>query len=37
MAIKNIWIEEGCISCNMCVQESPEVFEMEEIAIEKKM
>ncbi|TYB31451.1 MAG: ferredoxin [Candidatus Mcinerneyibacterium aminivorans] len=29
MAIENVWIEEGCISCGMCVQECPEVFKMD--------
>jgi ferredoxin len=26
MAIKTVWIEEGCITCNACDAECPEVF-----------
>jgi ferredoxin len=26
MAIKAVWIEEGCIICNACEAECPEVF-----------
>lgn len=26
MPIKKIWIEEGCISCNLCEDLCPEVF-----------
>lgn len=26
MAIKCVWIEEGCIQCNACDAECPEVF-----------
>ncbi len=26
MAIKTVWIEEGCILCNACESESPDVF-----------
>jgi ferredoxin len=28
MAIKRVWIEEGCISCNLCEDLCPEVFEV---------
>ncbi|MBN2290151.1 MAG: ferredoxin [Candidatus Glassbacteria bacterium] len=28
MAIKRVWIEEGCTACGMCEDESPEVFEV---------
>jgi ferredoxin len=28
MAIKKVWIEEGCTSCGMCEDICPEVFEM---------
>lgn len=35
MAIARVWIEDGCISCGACVDEAPEVFEMEEIAVVK--
>ncbi len=37
MAIDSVWIEDGCISCGMCVQECPEVFEMDNaIAVVKE-
>lgn len=26
MAIKTVWIEEGCITCNACEAECPDVF-----------
>jgi ferredoxin len=26
MAIKTVWIEEGCIMCNACDAECPDVF-----------
>ena len=28
MAIKKVWIEEGCTSCGMCEEICPNVFEM---------
>ena len=28
MAFKRIWIEDGCISCNLCEDLCPEVFEV---------
>jgi ferredoxin len=28
MSIKRIWIEEGCISCNLCEDLCPEIFEV---------
>lgn len=28
MAIKRVWIVEGCISCNLCEDLCPEVFEV---------
>lgn len=33
MAIKKVWIDEGCISCGLCEEISPEVFRMEDIAV----
>jgi len=28
--IKKIWIEEGCISCKLCEDIAPQVFEVED-------
>jgi len=28
MAIKKVWIEEGCTSCGLCEGIAPDVFEM---------
>ncbi|MFW5846372.1 MAG: ferredoxin [Planctomycetota bacterium] len=30
MAIKSVWIEEGCIVCNACETACPEVFKVTE-------
>ncbi|MDC7217711.1 MAG: ferredoxin [Spirochaetales bacterium] len=35
MAIKKVWIEEGCISCGMCEGICPDVFEMPDEAVVK--
>lgn len=32
MAIKKVWIEEGCISCGLCEQICPEVFVVDDLA-----
>jgi len=32
MAIKKVTIEDGCISCALCEQTCPEVFEMPDTA-----
>lgn len=32
MAKLNVWIDEGCISCGVCQDLCPEVFEVGEIA-----
>lgn len=28
MTVRRIWIDEGCISCNLCEDLCPEVFEV---------
>ena len=28
--IKKVWIEEGCISCSLCMDIAPEVFDVPE-------
>jgi ferredoxin len=28
MGLKRVWIDEGCISCNLCEDLCPEVFEV---------
>lgn len=33
MAIKKVWIEEGCISCGLCEETCPEVFVIEDLAM----
>lgn len=35
MAISNVIIEEGCISCGVCEATCDEVFEMPELAVVK--
>jgi ferredoxin len=32
MAIKKVWIEEGCSACGMCEDTCPEVFKIKDIA-----
>jgi ferredoxin len=32
MAIKKVWIEEGCTACGLCEEICPEVFKMEDEA-----
>jgi len=32
MAIKKVWIEEGCTSCGLCEEVCPEVFVVEDEA-----
>ena len=32
MAIKKVWIEDGCISCGLCEEMAEEVFEVDEVS-----
>ena len=32
MAIKKVWIEEGCTACGLCEDICPEVFKMDDEA-----
>jgi ferredoxin len=32
MAIKKVWIEEGCTACGLCEELCPEVFKVEDVA-----
>jgi ferredoxin len=32
MAIKKVWIEEGCTACGLCEEICPEVFKLEDEA-----
>ncbi|MBA7515350.1 hypothetical protein ES705_07389 [subsurface metagenome] len=36
MSINKVWIEDGCTSCELCVDTCPDVFEMPDEAIVKK-
>jgi len=36
MAIKKVWIEEGCTSCGLCESICPDVFEIPDEAIVKE-
>lgn len=33
MAIKKVWIKEGCSACGLCEEICPEVFRLEDVAI----
>ena len=36
MAIKKVWIEEGCTVCGLCEEMAPDVFEVEDDCIVKE-
>jgi ferredoxin len=36
MAISKVWIIEGCISCGLCSEICPDVFELEDVAVVKE-
>jgi ferredoxin len=33
MAIKKVWIEDGCTACGLCETICPEVFELQDVAV----
>lgn len=33
MAVKKVWIEDGCTACGMCENECPDVFTVEDEAV----
>jgi len=33
MAISKVWIIDGCISCGLCSEICPDVFEIEDVAV----
>lgn len=33
MAIKKVWVEEGCTACGLCTDICPEVFILEDLAV----
>jgi len=36
MAISKVWIEDGCVSCGLCADTCPDVFEVNDIATVKE-
>lgn len=36
MALSKVWIVEGCISCSICEDTCPEVFELGDVATVKE-
>lgn len=36
MAIKKVWIEDGCTACGLCEEICPEVFEQDDMAVVKE-
>lgn len=36
MAIRKVWVEEGCISCSLSVETCHEVFEMKDDGVRVK-
>jgi ferredoxin len=36
MAIKKVWIDEGCTACGLCEEICPEVFEQDDEAVVKE-
>ena len=36
MAIKKVWVEDGCISCGLCEEVAEDIFEVDEVSEVKK-
>ena len=36
MAIKKVWVDEGCISCGLCEEVAEDIFEVDEVSEVKK-
>jgi len=32
MAIKKVWVDEGCISCGLCEEVAEDIFEVDEVS-----
>ena len=32
MAIKKVWVEDGCISCGLCEATAPKIFEVNKVS-----
>ena len=32
MAIKKVWVEDGCISCGLCEEMAEDIFEVDEVS-----
>jgi len=32
MTIKKVWVEDGCISCGLCEETAPEIFEVNDVS-----
>ncbi|RLD51266.1 MAG: ferredoxin [Bacteroidetes bacterium] len=32
MAIKKVWVEDGCISCGLCEEVAEDIFEVDDVS-----
>jgi len=32
MAIKKVWVEDGCISCGLCEETAEDIFEIDDVS-----
>ena len=32
MAIKKVWVEDGCITCGLCEEVAEDIFEVDEVS-----